>query len=493
MLTACYEDHSTIAGSLIPDIAISGFAEGGYSIVSFADNTLDIQPVVTTEYPADQLSYQWYLIDNQALSVEGDNYKPTLIAETPELHYNVQLSPGNYTIYLKVQAANGYSVTQSTSLFATTPFSKGFYILKETIDGQTEIDLAEVNSGTFLQDVLTSVHGSPLEGAPEAISTTINQGFIDDDTHQTSVSNVLTVTTKRGQISVMRTSDLKEVFRNDNILFTHFDEGEVPYKIVQCMWSNVLISNKGVRSQYQSDLDKGDSGKYGITNGIPTSPLAAFEPNSSCLFLWDDTNNNVVVCDYNGTARYGSREENNLGTMNAYTCQLIGYNSAADRIVYVLRSKTNILWVMTISGSFGSGWKVEEMMPIKALAPNCSRASRFALCAVEATVLYGVADGQIWAYDFQNLTEKQIFPAGIPDDETITYVSDQSNNMYSRDNDYLIIGTEKGDNYTLRFYRNFGGLPDGEPVYVVVGKGKVKGIRFTTNSAASYNQGMLMD
>lgn len=495
MLTSCFEDHSTLADELIPDITIQEFPQSEYSFISFAGNYLDIEPTILTQYPEDQLQYEWRMIDNTALSMadDADTYEPELIAVTKNLHYNIKLSPGSYIIYLKVKAQNGYSVTRKTSLYVTTQFSDGFYILKETPQGDTDIDMAHPTKNIFLQDILMTLRGAPMDGAPEAISTTISQGYIDDDTNQTGVSNVITVTTQKGEISVMRTSDLKEVFTASNLLFTQFDEDEKPYKLVQCMWSNVLMTNKGIRSQYQSELGKGESGKYGITNGIPTDRYAAFEPNSSYLFLWDAGSKNVVTCDYNGTVRYGSKEDNALGTLNVYDCLFIGYSKVADRIVYVLRHRMGTIWLMTIQAAFSSGWHMDELKPIRAYAPNCSAATKYALCATEATVLYGVADGKLWAYDYMNNLEKQIKPLGIADDERITYVSDQWNSAYSSENDYLIIGTQKDENYTLRFYSNFGGLPDGEPLYTVSGKGTVRGIRFTGNNGSNYNQAGLMD
>lgn len=494
-MTACYSDDSTVATELLPTITISGLNESGYTVVSYADNYLDITATAETGYAESELSYRWYLIDKAAqyASHDEDNpYQREFIAEGKSLHYNVRLTPGEYEIVVEVSAANGYTVGKKVPLFVTTEYSEGFYILKETTDGNTELDLCNPSTKRFLSNCLTAMHGQPMTGAPEAVSTTISQGYIDDATNTMSVSNIVTVTTKNREISVMRTSDLKEVMNFNNLLFTKFDDDEIPYSIVQCMWCNILITNKGVRSQYQAQLDKAESGRFGITNGIHTARYAAYERNSSCMFLWDSETKNVVCCDYNGTARYGTKEENNLSTMNTYDCLYIGCCETSHDIVYILRHKTGAIWVMTIQAAFGTGWQMQQLKPIKAFAPNVSQSPVFSVCTTEATVLYGISGNKLWAYDFANNQEKQIIPAGIADGETLTYVSDQY--VGTSENSYLIIGTEQGTNYTLRFYKNFGGLPDGDPVFMVTGTGHVRGVRYTTNdSAQSYQQGALMD
>lgn len=495
MLASCYSDDSTVATELIPDIAVSGLSEEGYTVISFADNYLDITADVNTNYPESQLSYRWYLIDKMAEYAIGDEEHPyqwEAIGEGRTLHYNVRLVPGEYEVVLEVKAANGYTVYRKANLNVTTPFSEGFYILKETVGGNTELDLCNPVTGLYKEDCLTAVHGQPLIGAPEALSTTIAQGYIDDATNTLAASNIVTVTTKNREICVMRTSDLKKIMNNDNILFTKFEDDEIPYSIVQCMWCNILITNKGVRSQYQSSLDKGVSGRYGITNGIHTGRQVAYERNSSCIFLWDPDTKNVVCCDYNGTARHGTKEENNLSTMSSYDCLQIGYCKANSNVVYVLQQKTGMVWVMTITATLSAGWQMQQLKPIKAFAPHVSQSQVFSVCATEATLLYGIADNKLWAYDFENNVEKELKPEGVTEDEVLTYISDQ----YVGHNTarYLIIGTEKDGNYILRFYKNFGGQPDGQPVITIKGKGHVRGVRYTTNdSSQSYEQGALMD
>ena len=45
-----------------------------------------------------------------------------------------------------------------------------------------------------------------------------------------------------------------------------------------------------------------------------------------------------------------------------------------------------------------------------------------------------------------------------------------------------MIGTQAGDNYALYMYEIQGGQPYGEPVHVVKGNGKIKQVRYVSQS-----------
>ena len=77
--------------------------------------------------------------------------------------------------------------------------------------------------------------------------------------------------------------------------------------------------------------------------------------------------------------------------------------------------------------------------------------------------------------------EIEIKPEGIGSGENIVFVANQFWNASGSSDDkfnYLIVGTQSGDNYKLYFYNINGGAPDGKPLMTKEGKGKVKCIRF---------------
>ena len=84
-------------------------------------------------------------------------------------------------------------------------------------------------------------------------------------------------------------------------------------------------------------------------------------------------------------------------------------------------------------------------------------------------------------FNDENMNEIEIKPEGIGSGENIVFVANQFWNASGSSDDkfnYLIVGTQSGDNYKLYFYNINGGAPDGKPLMTKEGKGKVKCIRF---------------
>lgn len=491
MLTSCYKDDSKDIEEWVPNIEIADFNENGYTIISYADNYLDINPQITTGYKEEELTYNWYVINTAEEVASNSNdpnpYEMEWIAEGKDLHYNVRLFPGEYKVVLEVKAPNEYTVYKTAQLSCTTLFSEGFYILKETNDGNTELDLFNTSSadGTsepvFMEDVLEQVHGEAMKGAPQNISMASNHSYIDEASNEMTYANTLTVTTKQGDISMMRTSDLKVVMNRDNMLFTQFGDDEMPYKVESGFWCNLLTTNKGVRSQYQASLSASASGKYGVTNGMTVDEKMAYDSSSMGVFFWSPDVHNIVYCDYNATCTYADKKNNNVGNLSAYSCEFIGSSQLNKTIVYVLRHRNGMAWVLPITSQLGGGWAAGQIMPAQTVAPNFAKATGFKVCVNEATVIYGIYDNKIYAFDFVNNIEKQIIPEGVGEDEKIVYITDQYIG-YGSVNNFFVVGTVQGDSYTLRFYSNFGGQPDGAPLYVITGHGYPKAMRYTTGA-----------
>ena len=126
----------------VEEIKIEGLAEM-YSNNSYNGEVLEIDPVITSNYT--DLTYEWYMwsIDKEG---EGSSnwdeneepYKAELISTDKKLSYPVECPIGLYTLMLKVtSSSNGYFAMATTRFDAQTVFTRGFYILKETKDGNS--------------------------------------------------------------------------------------------------------------------------------------------------------------------------------------------------------------------------------------------------------------------------------------------------------------------------------------------------------------------
>ena len=300
-LVSCASDDSNVADVLIPDITIEALTADGeqLTVVSYEHNRLTLSPAVTTGYAESELSYDWYLIDLAAENV----YQPATdtdyhfdrqhIASGRQLDYEVNLPPGQYTLVFEVKAANGYTASQTATLNAVTNFTQGFYILKETADGQTDLDLYNPANGTFMENVVTAVHGQPFSGKPQNLSVATGHSYIDTETNEMTSATLVTVTTQDGHIYAMRSSDLNVVHDRQTLLFVPMEADEQPYRIVSGSWGNYFVSSKGIRFQYTSSMSLSTSGKYGLESVMKASPYVCYDEGSSNIFFWDAESHSI--------------------------------------------------------------------------------------------------------------------------------------------------------------------------------------------------------
>ena len=96
LMTACFSDDSE-EGILMPDITIADF-EQQYTATSFVEEFLDIQPVITTSIPEQNLEYRWVVMQNNDES-GAKTPKEDLIGTEKNLHY--EKTKYNSIIYFK--------------------------------------------------------------------------------------------------------------------------------------------------------------------------------------------------------------------------------------------------------------------------------------------------------------------------------------------------------------------------------------------------------
>jgi len=271
MAWGCTDDDSTGMENNIPTIEIADFDEDGYSVVSYEGNRLTLNADIKTGYKPEELKYRWYLIDKQMESnsntagSDEEPYERELIGEGAVLSYEVNLKPGNYEVVCEVRAANGYTAYKTAKLKVTTNFSEGFYILKETADGMTDVDVFKSGENRLIPDVVSAVLGAPMQGRPQGLSMAFTHSFVDEATSKRDFTDVVSVATQTGEFVVFRTTDLQPVFTRANLTFEGLDADEKPYGIVSGMWENYFLTDKGVRANYQASISPG-TGIYGAAS-----------------------------------------------------------------------------------------------------------------------------------------------------------------------------------------------------------------------------------
>ena len=95
--------------------------------------------------------------------------------------------------------------------------------------------------------------------------------------------------------------------------------------------------------------------------------------------------------------------------------------------------------------------------------------------------MYFVANNQIYLYDLEQQVEEPLNPTGMAAGEEITYIKNYywKEDAVTGDNfDYLVFATHQNGKYKVYMYNILGGKPNGGPVRILEGDGKVVSMRF---------------
>lgn len=478
MTIGCTEDESTGMQTEIPDIEIGDFAEEGYSVVSYEGNYLNLTADIKTDYPESEIVYKWYLIDpkNEDYIIDEETipYEREFIGEGKVLAYEVNLAPGEYTIVLEAQASNGYLVSKTTTLKVSTNFSEGYYIMKETADGMTDIDIYRTSDNKLIGDVLSSVLGAPMAGKPVALSMAYSHCYIDEETNETASTDIASVAIANGDFIAFRTTDMHPILTRNNLQFGEMASDERPYRIVSGMMMNYYISNKGVSGNYQASLMPG-SGKYGVSSIGGASPFITYQTwsigMSMGIMYWSDESHNIYISDYNA-ACYEVEDPAITGLLD-WDCIACGTNDYSGICHFVLQNHNTGERAMYIFECSFMGPMLTDVVPLE--GTHLENAQLFSTNGSSASFVYCVDNNKIYGYDLLTGTEQEIRPASLPGNATISYISDQTFDGQ----EYFVVGTQNGDNYTLYFYNVLGGQPDGRPAFEISGTGYVKSMHYT--------------
>jgi hypothetical protein len=434
------------------------------------------------------LEYTWYIIDKSkegqhALGSSSSYYVPDTIAKTKDLSYEVNLAEGRYTVVLMAKSkSTNYSVYKTASLEVATEFSRGFYILKETADGKTDLDMYS-SSDVLLTNILAKTQGSALAGTPRNMSPCYLQNFVMG-TQRTS-ANCISLTTNANELKFYRVSDMKEIMDKTTIGYETLDPTEQFYAAVRGYFTIQLFSNKGERYAYTSDASNG-SGKFGAVSGYPGSTFLVTSGSSYGVIYWDETGHNLCSYDYNGSSALvdvpnGSSDK--TSGLTDYTCISCGSSTVAGNEVnfFILKDKAGKRFLYEISGSF-FGVSLDKVEEVNSDL-NLAKSNLISYNGRDATLIYSVNNNKLYGYNYDSGTESELTLSGIPASEQITYISNQywegaDDKDYNYN--YFIVGTQAGDTYKLYMYKMTGGQPNGNPIKTITGTGKVKSVRYMT-------------
>ena len=194
LVSSCFDDDSTAWENPVTRITIDGI-ESAYEKTAYVNDRLQIHPVVETGPSDDKIQYKWILINEKTgtTTAQGDTIQPIEIGTTKDLDYEVNVAPGKYQIRLSVtDTITGNAALAYAMLTVQTNFSKGFYILKETADGNTELDELDF-TWNLAENLLTKIDGQPMPGKPANLCQMYDQNYINQDNDEVEATNGLII------------------------------------------------------------------------------------------------------------------------------------------------------------------------------------------------------------------------------------------------------------------------------------------------------------
>ena len=495
VMASCFKDDGNYSYNEIGDITISNIGET-YSAYSYVGDVLEISPVVEADYA--NMKYEWYIWEGTELVVitdESEEQEMTLIGEGKDLSYEVNLDPGDYTLLFRATSEdNGYASTQTATLEVSTQFARGFYILKETADGNAELDLHYQDGMPVIANMLEATGQPALAGAPLAMGPVYSQGYIDKESNAVETCNAIFVTTDAGELKFYDSEDMAVIHDNADVAYGGLAPDVVPYMAYTLDYVyNWLVTNKGLYTVTNGAMGM-PSSAYAYSAGEGGSLLATacgaslFGTPVTVGLIWDEQNQCIYCMDSYG---YFTLNENGF-SMAGMSGLMCGYTKSNSKAYLLCENGSGERYLYEIGLNDQTYQLVIEDRIDLSDAPRLSQSELFALNAEDAAYLYFISDNKLYAYSLANDSELESPFAldGIAPDEEIVYLSYQTVNCLAdaeagTNFKHLIVGTQKDDTYHVYMYNIAGGEPQ-TLVRTISGTGKLKSVAYITPRFDAY-------
>lgn len=493
-LCSCYSDKGNYTYSEFPKIEVSGI-EKDYGTKELFVDKLVVEPAIKfgDEGP-ESFEMAWYR-----------QLTDTLIpVSTGELNLVIPLTVAgkNDFLFEITHKKWGFSYRFKTTVFVNSKMERGFYILKETAGGDTEIDgfiCEDVQHYVKMPNLIEGILGHPLSGSPVELQYTDWQ-YPNPETETIEKRRILRPVSKKDMI-VIGTTDFAKLADMEQLVTSDIDLDNIE---IEALKNNsetaVLIYNGGkirsmsvgtfsrFMSEYNGDyeiepyLNMASSGGQGFVFDKKHSSFKMISSTTTSLRVQSDLAWGVVdgkfVTDLympnnnlNANLKYFGRASGNMGIMN--------YRAGIGYALLEKRTSPDSLLLFRMSHneiSRNTGGNYSQVAQIDTL-PNISRlkyAERYAIHEY-SQYLYFTIGGKVWSYNLTTFLDsgKHLLDFGTEEITYMKYIRANYDIIPEYNFDCLVIGTHVGGNYKLYFYKVTAGVP-GELWQTLEGEGKLK-------------------
>lgn len=470
---SCVKDLGNYETNVLPDFEVEGINDK-YYVTSYLEN-LKIEPKFTTDDNSNDFSCIWTVL--RTIKQEGTASNITVsdtISKENILDVPFEYKTGSYKLQLKAINNNtGLAKFYTAEITAVSPYTIGTYVLKETSDGKTDMDIHFSDKDPVV-DVVKLEKGASLESTPKSLSYLPYVSFLDEQTGEIVVSSLMIPASEKNMV----TFDMEDM-KPKREYEQWFYGAAADFDDLICFYPGGfylgLCTKTGVFTNYQCPGSPWgailSAGKFG------EEPVLA--PDNQPYSITEN-----VVFDNSSTLFFDKGRGAFMGvTMNMYIKELsiseegINPGKIEDELIYLGLSKVAdadnafalfrrsdgsmyYYFFSFVISDYGSS-TIKFTQKIEA-NENIKDADIYAVTARGASYLYSVKGTDIYALSSDGKTEKKIVLQDLPAGE-ITYF----NTMYcdfgeEGDGKYnqMIVATYNNGKYTVSLYD----LISGEPV-----------------------------
>ena len=490
-ITSCFKDLGNYDYTYIPDFEITGLKEK-YSVVSYTEN-MNIQVVVESEDKNAEFEYEWgVVLQENEMVLDSPTYLE-IISNEKDLSIPFEYKSGTYTLQLKVtNKSTGLAKLVSTQIEAVTPFSKGYYLLKETSDGNTDMDIFYDNNTSSI-NAIAEFKGTSLQGKPKSLSYLPEISFLDEEIGS-RVIDYLIIPASEKEIVTFSLTDMTEARTYAQWFF-----GE-PYSIEKAHYFTIggafygLFTDDGVFTNYQAVC-------FGMTSSgkFPELTTRAYDNKEYEIsfpvchseiysLMFDSKNGRFLLLDFNAGVQEPDLSESDEKVKYPITDRLVfmGESKTGDNYTTIIFEREDGSRYYYYANTTGASNNSINIMEMKEIDPSLkfAEATRISPCRKDGRYLYFLSDGEIYTFNPVDGTESKLDVPFLPEGN-ITYMDTMYSSLESEGPDsfnHLIIAVENAGKYTVCFYNMVGGIPVAgqEPVLKLEGDGKVTSIQRAT-------------
>ncbi len=489
---SCMQDTGNYDYKNIPDFEITG-VEDNYSVLILDNLVIPAQ----VEAKEGTFSFAWFVEQKDISLGSTDVTTADTVSHDLVLDIPFKYKPGTYNFYLKVtNNETGVSRYAKTKVTASTKFSNGYYLMKETAEGNTEIDL-HYPDGDVVENIIETVTGAPLSGKPRTMSYLNQFSYLNEETGEKDVNYLMIPISEDGMLTFNMTD--MSIARTYEQWFYSVDDTYPLDKIhhIACVgFSFAAFTESGIFTNYQcvkwsmysvGKLSPMPDLMYDGTNDYSTfKDVCYFEMDA---YTFDSVNKQLISVDYNGGASPVAFQ---------YPALLAGQQPAPvtieDKIVYMggikALSTDNLVIVCERADgsrywyySAGESQTYEQNIENKAdfdASSAFATTGLYATCRKDGNYLYAAQGGDVYALNPKTGESRKLEIPSMPAGE-ITYMDTMwFEDLYGGPSyNYFVVATYNGGDYTVAFYEMVGGEPvrGQEPVVVLRGKGKIKTVQ----------------